>query len=114
MRKLRIEADIGDAIRHLHPEPRRRIQAALDQIRDDPAAGRELADELAGFRRLRVGRLRIVYREQGEAIDVVAVGLRETIYEDVIRRLGMRRPRAGTRAARWRPPPGPQPQAGVG
>lgn len=62
------------------------MRAALDVIRSDPDAGKELQLEFAGYRRVRVGRLRIVYRV-GPEIEVLAIGARETIYEDVARML---------------------------
>lgn len=86
-RRLAYEAEAVGAINDLHPEPRRKIRTALEALRDEPDLGKELRDELAGLRSLRVGRLRIVYRETRGAIQVIDVGPRETIYEDLARRL---------------------------
>lgn len=92
-RRLSYEAAAAGAIRDLHPEPRRRVKAALEAARDEPHLGKELRDELAGLRSLRIGRLRIIYREARGAIQVIDVGPRDTIYEDLARRLlrGQRR-----------------------
>lgn len=62
------------------------MRAALDVIRSDPEEGKALHLELDGYRRSRVGGLRIVYRVAGE-IEVLAIGARETIYEEVARLL---------------------------
>ena len=75
-------------VRGLHPDLKRKIRAGLDVIRTDPAAGKELRDELAGLRSLRVGRVRIVYRVAGRRlIDLVAIGPRRTIYQETLRLL---------------------------
>lgn len=71
----------------LPPERTRRIRAALDAIATDPLIGKDLRDELAGFRSLRIGRLRIVYRNIDSVVSVIAVGRRETVYEEVARRI---------------------------
>lgn len=73
-------------VRALHPEPRRKIWAAIDALRDDPFAGRPLHDDLAGLWRFPVGRLRIVYKFDDKTIEVVWVDRRETIYEDLAAR----------------------------
>lgn len=86
-RRLSYEADAAHAIRELHPVPRRKVRSALESVRDDPQLGKELRDELIGLRSLRVGRLRIIYREVRAAVQVIDVGPRDTIYEDVARRL---------------------------
>ncbi|MBI2526533.1 MAG: type II toxin-antitoxin system RelE/ParE family toxin [Candidatus Rokubacteria bacterium] len=73
-------------IRSLHPELKRKLRAALDVIRADPAAGKELRDELAGLRGFRLGRFRIVYRlGPRRLIELVAIGPRRSIYEETLR-----------------------------
>lgn len=52
----------------------------IEALRVDPELGDELIGELRGLRRLRVGRLRIVYRSEARRIQVVAIGPRATIY----------------------------------
>ncbi len=56
---------------------------AIEAIRADPELGEELTRELSGLRRLRVGRLRIVYRVHSRQIQIVAIGPRATIYVDL-------------------------------
>lgn len=88
-RALRVPAGVARLLRSLHPDLRRRVKAALQAIRDEPASGKPLRDELAGLRSYRVSRFRIVYREAGDgALDVIAVGPRATIYEETYRLLG--------------------------
>jgi mRNA interferase RelE/StbE len=79
---------LGELVRGLHPELKRKVRAGLDRIRSDPAAGKELRAELAGLRSLRVGRFRIVYRvAPGRLIELVAIGPRRIIYEETVRLL---------------------------
>lgn len=84
-----------EALGRLAPATKRRIRAALDALVSDPAGGKELQLELAGYRTYRVGRFRIVYRTNA-MVRVVAIGPRETIYQDaarVLRPLAERRRR---------------------
>ena len=75
-------------LRSLHPDLKRKVRAGLDAIREDPSAGKELRDELAGLRSFRVGRLRIIYRVSPKGvIELVAIGPRRTIYEETFRRV---------------------------
>ena len=86
--RLRAPGRIEEFVRGLHPELKRKVRAGLDVIRTDPSAGKELRDELAGLRSLRVGRFRIVYRiAPRRLIDLVAVGPRRTIYQETLRLL---------------------------
>jgi mRNA interferase RelE/StbE len=83
-----VPGHIENLVRSLHPELKRKVRAGLDLIRSDPAMGKELRDELAGLRSLRVGRFRIVYRvATRRLIDLVAVGPRRTIYQETLRLL---------------------------
>jgi mRNA-degrading endonuclease RelE of RelBE toxin-antitoxin system len=73
-------------IRTLHPIQKKRVHAALHEIRADPDSGKALQDDLAGYRSLRIGKFRIVYRRGArKEIEIVAVGPRRTIYEETVR-----------------------------
>jgi mRNA interferase RelE/StbE len=86
--RLRVPGSFEALIRSLHPEIRRKVRAALDVIRVDPAAGKDLRDELAGLRSFRLGRFRIVYRfGPRRLIELVAIGPRRSIYEETLRLL---------------------------
>jgi mRNA interferase RelE/StbE len=82
MRRLRVPDDVAGLIRGLHPDLKRKIRSALDDILADPAVGKALRDELAGLRSCRVARFRIVYRVVRTVGEIVAVGPRRTIYEE--------------------------------
>ena len=81
----------AEAIRHLHPQSKRKVRAALKVIASAPDSGKPLKAELDGLHTFRVGKLRIVYRVLDRMIDIVAFGPRDRIYEET-RRLVRRSP----------------------
>jgi mRNA interferase RelE/StbE len=85
--RLRVPPEVAALLRGLHPELKRRIRAGFDRILHDPGTGKALRGELTGLRSLRIGRIRIVYRERRAVIEVVAVGPRDHVYEETLRLL---------------------------
>ncbi len=85
--RVRIESNAAETIRRLHPGTKAKIRSALDALQREPGSGKELRDELAGLRSYRVGRMRIVYRMARDALQVIDVGRRDTIYEELARRI---------------------------
>jgi mRNA interferase RelE/StbE len=83
---IRMGDEIAAFIRTLHPILKKRVHAALQEIRTDPDSGKALQDDLEGYRSLRAGKFRIIYRTSAsKEIEVVAVGPRRTIYEETVR-----------------------------
>jgi mRNA interferase RelE/StbE len=87
---LKVPAEVRDIIRRLHPELKRKVRAALTDLLEDPGSGKALKEELEGYWSLRVGRIRIVYRPLVEVIEIVAIGPRENIYQEVARQIRTR------------------------
>jgi mRNA-degrading endonuclease RelE of RelBE toxin-antitoxin system len=87
-RKLRVPEEIRLAISQLPPETKRKVRAALTAVTTDPTIGEPLRDRLAGYRRIRIGRWRVVYRERARLIDVAIVGPRVSVYADLLEKLG--------------------------
>jgi mRNA-degrading endonuclease RelE of RelBE toxin-antitoxin system len=83
MTRFRIEMPhvLRDLIRHLPPELKTKVKAALRTISDDPYRAKELTDELVGLRSYRVARSRVIYRIVGSMVQIVALGPRADIYE---------------------------------
>ena len=78
--------DVSVFIRTLHPGLKKRVHAALQEIRTDPNSGKTLHDDLEGYRSLRLGKFRVIYRMGArKEIEIVAVGPRRTIYEETVR-----------------------------
>jgi mRNA interferase RelE/StbE len=90
-RTVRIPPTVRDLIRHLHPDIKRKVRAALADILNDPTCGKPLKRELKGYRSLRIGRFRVVYRPDEDGAEIVAVGPRRIIYEETARRLASTR-----------------------
>jgi mRNA interferase RelE/StbE len=89
-----VHPGVEDDLRALGTQDSRTIINVLEQriANGEPdKVGKPLSGELAGFRRLRTGHLRIVYRIDGAKIEVfvIAVGLRrdDEIYKIATKRL---------------------------
>ncbi|MBA2252733.1 MAG: type II toxin-antitoxin system RelE/ParE family toxin [Nitrospirales bacterium] len=91
MKSLRIDIPphVADLLRSLHPDLKRSLKAALRAIASDPHCGEPLLRELAGLQKYRVRRFRIVYRidRKSRVIQVMAIGPRRHIYEELAERL---------------------------
>jgi mRNA interferase RelE/StbE len=87
VRSLKVPAEVRNVIRRLHPELKRKLRAALADILDDPTCGKALKEDLEGCWSLRIGRSRVIYRLGGGGVEIVAVGPRESIYEEAVRQI---------------------------
>ncbi len=83
--RLVIPPHVADVIRSLHPDLKRSVRNALRALGDDPSAGSPLRRELGRLWKFRVRRFRVVYAvdRSRRIIQVVAVGHRRTIYEEL-------------------------------
>ena len=90
-----IPPEVADVIRHLSPDLKRGVKAALRILTIDPGQGVPLTRELEGMWRYRVRRYRIVYEVdlKAHAWRVIAVDHRSQIYEELAARL---RPESGS------------------
>lgn len=73
------------AIRHFAPGIKRAVRSAIRELSFNPASGEPLHGELDGLYKRRVRGYRIVYaidRAQ-RRVDILAVGERRSIYEEV-------------------------------
>lgn len=90
-----IPPHVAQVIRHLAPDLKRSVKQALRALSLDPFSGGPLLRELAGLRKYRVRRFRIVYdidREQ-RLLRIFAVGHRRDVYEQVADQLRRTTPR---------------------
>jgi len=80
-----IPPHVAEVIRSLHPDLKRPIKAAVRAIANNPECGEPLQRELAGLRKYRVRRFRIVYAidRKARVIRLMAVGHRQSIYENL-------------------------------
>lgn len=77
-----------DAVGLLPPDTKRKVRAALAAVLDEPTSGEPLRDRLTGYRRTRIGRWRVVYRERVRTVEVLAIGPRAMVYEELLARHG--------------------------
>ncbi len=82
-RRLRFTPEAAGCISRLHPDNKRIIREALDELRQEPYAGDDLQDELAEFKSFIPRRFRIIYSvdDDHEVIHVYYVGHRRDVYD---------------------------------
>ena len=80
-----IPPGVAAVIRHLPPEVKRVIKAALRALSGGAVSGEPLQRELEGLLKYRVKRYRIVYTldRQRRIIRILAVGHRRAVYEEL-------------------------------
>lgn len=79
-------------VSHLSPSLKKRLKESLRSIAKDPHLGKPLQENLAGLYSYRVGSWRIVYSIHWpkRLVQIVTVGPRRTIYEELERELKLR------------------------
>lgn len=82
---VRYTETAAKAIRKLDPPVKARVHAAIDALREDPHCGKPLQLTLKGLYSWRTGDWRIVYRIDGERIEVLVAtaGHRREVYARV-------------------------------
>jgi mRNA interferase RelE/StbE len=78
---IRLSATSHRILRHFHPDIKRSIRKALDDLSKDPFSGKPLKEELRGLWSFPVSRHRIIYQIEMKAITVVFIGPRRDVYE---------------------------------
>ena len=87
--RIDVPAHVAEVIRHLPPEVKRGVKAALRAVAGDPSLGDPLRRDLDGLWTFRVRRYRLVYAvdRRGRVVRIFAVGHRREIYDEVAARL---------------------------
>jgi addiction module RelE/StbE family toxin len=83
--RARYTQEAAERIRKLHPQVKREIKQAIKELLVSPLAGHALQFELAGLRAYRIRTYRIIYRlnDDESCIDVIFVGPRRSVYEEL-------------------------------
>ena len=86
--RIEIPPHVADSIRHLPPDVKGAIKAALREIAANPDLGESLRGDLDGLRKFRVRRYRIVYAADRSArvLRIFAAGHRRGIYDEIAER----------------------------
>jgi mRNA interferase RelE/StbE len=81
--RVRFTPEAAQSISRLHPDNKKIIREALDDLRKAPYSGDELQDDLSGFKSYKPRRFRILYTidEGNTLINVFYVGHRRDVYD---------------------------------
>ena len=84
-RRARYTPEAAARIRKLHPLIKKEIRKAIRSLIDNPLLGYTLHDELAGYWSFRVRTHRVIFRPDDDesTVDVVYVGARRSVYEEL-------------------------------
>ncbi len=81
--KIRFTPEAARLLSKLHPENRKLIKAALNELRKNPFLGDDLQEEMSSFKSYKSKRYRTLYRinEDENVIEVYYIGHRRDVYD---------------------------------
>jgi len=84
--RARYTPEAARYIRALHPQVKQDVREAVRTLLKTPLQGHALHYELSGYRTYRVHTYRIIYQlnEQDRTVDVIFVGPRRNVYEELL------------------------------
>ena len=87
--KMRFTPESSRLLSKLHPENKKLVKQALTELRQNPHSGKDLQEELSGFKSLRLKQYLIIYNinEERNFIQIYHIGRRRDIYEQFKRLL---------------------------
>jgi addiction module RelE/StbE family toxin len=87
--KMRFTPEASRLVSKLHPDNKKQLKQALNELRQNPYTGKELQEELFGFKSLRLKRYRVIYAvsEEENYIEIYYLGRRSDVYEQFRRLL---------------------------
>ena len=87
--KMRFTPESSRLLSKLPPENKKRIKKALTELQQNLQAGKDLQEELSGFKSRRLQQYRIIYNinEEKKFIQIYHIGRRRDIYEQFKRLL---------------------------
>ncbi len=83
--RARYTPEAAGRIRKLHPQIKQEIKDGIRMLLTSPLAGHQLQLELSGYWSYRVRTHRVIYQinEEETAVDIVFVGPRRNVYEEL-------------------------------
>ena len=83
--KMQFTPEAARLLSKLHPENKKHIKKAMIELQQNPYAGRDLQEELFGFKSLRIKRYRIIYnlKEEEYLLRIYYLGQRIDVYEQL-------------------------------
>ena len=87
--KIRFTPEASRVVSTLHPEVKKLIKQNLKELQRDPYRGKDLQEELAGFKSLRLKQYRVIYDldEQDAYIQIYYIEPRRDVYQQFSRLL---------------------------
>ena len=87
--KMRFTPEAARLLSKLHPENKKQIKQALNELRQHPYTGKDLQEELFGFKSLRLKEYRVIYNinEKENFLQIYQIGHRSDVYEQFRRLL---------------------------
>jgi len=86
---MKFTPETSRILSRFHPENKKLIRSALEDLRKNPYAGSDLQEELHGFKSFKLKRYRVIYNidEEENIIQIFHIGHRKDIYEQFNRLL---------------------------
>jgi len=83
--KLQFTPEAARLLSKLHSENKKHIKKAVIELQQNPYAGKDLQEELFGFKSLRIKRYRIIYnlKEEEYLLRIYYLGQRSDVYEQL-------------------------------
>jgi len=72
-----------EILRRLHPDIKKSIRKALDELSTNPYSGKPLKEELSGLWSLPVSHYRIIYQIGANSVAIVYIGPRRDVYQQI-------------------------------
>jgi mRNA-degrading endonuclease RelE of RelBE toxin-antitoxin system len=87
--KMRFTPESSRLFSRLHPENKKQIKQAVNDLRHNPHAGKDLQEELFGFKSFRTKQYRIIYNlnDSENYLQIFYIGRRSDVYEQFRRLL---------------------------
>ena len=87
--KMRFTLEAARFLSKFHPESKKLIKQALNDLQQNPYIGKDFHEELQGFKSFKLKRYRIIYsiNEEENFLQIYYVGHRKDVYEQFRRLL---------------------------
>ena len=87
--KIRFTPEASRLSSKIHPENKKQLKQALNELQQNPHTSKDLQEELFGFKSLRLKKYRLIYtvNEKNNYIEMYYVGPRSDVYEQFRRLL---------------------------
>ena len=87
--EIRFTPEASRLLLKIHPENKKQLKQALNELQQNPYTGKDLQEELFEFKSLRLKKYRVIYTgsEENKYIEIYYSGPRSDVYEQFRRLL---------------------------